>query len=155
MVFGALRAIGHVAMRCTVVFGAPRAIGHVATGCTSQPAPTAAPSVLPWVIVGGDVVFPAGGFYLWKLRGDQIDALDELGPEQDRCPIERAGEMDDAESKGKTYTALAFAGWGVGAAAITVGTVMLLGSSSKKRATAEWAPVIGPGFSGASGRGRF
>ncbi len=119
------------------------------------PEPTASPSVLPWVFVGGGVVFAAGGFYLWKLRGDQIDALDELGPEQDRCPIERAGEMDDAESKGKTYTALAFAGWGVGAAAITVGTVMLLGSSSKERATAEWAPVIGPGFSGASLRGRF
>ena len=56
---------------------------------------------------------------------------------------------------GMAALALAFAGWGVGAAAITVGTVMLLGSSSRERATAEWAPVIGPGFSGASLRGRF
>lgn len=124
----------------------------------ADPGPRAvatSPSVLPWVLVGGGIVFAAGGFYSWKVRGDQVDALDELCEARDRCPAEQAGEVDDLESKGKTYTALSFVGWGVGAAAITVGTVMLLGSSSKERASAEWAPVVGPGFSGASLRGRF
>lgn len=126
---------------------------------TPEPTPAAppapSPSVVPWVLIGGGVVFAAAGFYTWKLRGDQIDALDAMCPAKDDCPVERAGDVDDAESKGRTYTTLSFAAWGIGAAALGAGTVMLLGSSSKERASAQVGPVIGPGFSGASLRGRF
>lgn len=120
----------------------------------ARPSP-ASPSVLPWVLVGGGVVLAAAGFYSWKLRGDQIDELDAMCGSKDDCPVELAGEVDDAESKGRTYTTLSFVSWGIGAAALGAGTVMLLGSSSKERAAAQVSPVIGPGFSGASLRGRF
>lgn len=125
----------------------------------TSPAPTAdsggAP-ILPWLLVGGGVVAAAGGFYMWKLRGDQIDELDAICTEKDACPSARESEVKDLSSKGKTYTTLGVVFWGVGAAAIGTGTYLLLTSPSKERPTAtRVAPALGPGVAGAVVSGRF
>lgn len=113
-------------------------------------------TVLPWVLVGSGVVLAAGGFYAWKLRGDKIDELDAICPEgEDRCPGEHAGEVDDLESQGKTYNALAIGLWGAGAAALATGTILLLGSSSERAPAARFSPAVGPGVAGGFVSGRF
>lgn len=113
-------------------------------------------SMLPWVLVGGGVVAVAGGFYAWKLRSDKIDELDAICPSRTSCPSSRASDVDSLESKGKTYNALAFGLWGVGAAALVSGGVLLLDSGAKERApTARVAPIVAPGFAGASYAARF
>lgn len=113
-------------------------------------------TVVPWLVIGGGVLVTAGGFYMWKLRGDQIDSLDAICPEQDACPAERASDVDDLESKGKTYTTLGIAFWGVGAAAIATGGYLLLsGSGHEKSAATRVAPALGPGVAGAVLSGRF
>lgn len=113
-------------------------------------------SITPWLVIGGGVLVTAGGFYMWKLRGDQIDSLDALCSEKDSCPAESASKVDALESKGKTYTTLGIAFWGVGAAAIATGGYLLLsGSGSEKAAGARVAPALGPGLAGAVVQGRF
>lgn len=113
-------------------------------------------AVVPWLVIGGGVLATAGGFYMWKLRGDQIDSLDAICPEPDTCPADRESEVDDLEGKGKTYTTLGIAFFGVGAAAIATGGYLLLsGSSEEKRGAARVAPALGPGLAGAVVSGRF
>ncbi len=113
-------------------------------------------SVVPWLVIGGGVLVTAGGFYMWKLRGDQIDSLDAICPEKNACPAERESKVDDLESKGKTYTTLGIAFWGVGAAAIATGSYLLLtGSGQEKAAATRVAPALGPGVAGAVLSGRF
>lgn len=111
---------------------------------------------MPWLVIGGGVLVTAGGFFMWKLRGDQIDSLDAICPEQDACPAERESDVDDLENKGKTYTTLGIAFWGVGAAAIATGGYLLLsGSGQEKAASTRVAPALGPGVAGAVLSGRF
>lgn len=113
-------------------------------------------SIVPWLVIGGGVLVTAGGFFMWKLRGDQIDSLDAICPEQDACPAERESDVDDLENKGKTYTTLGIAFWGVGAAAIATGGYLLLsGSGQEKAASTRVAPALGPGVAGAVLSGRF
>jgi hypothetical protein len=125
-----------------------------------SPAPAAdtgsATSALPWLVIGGGVLATAGGFYMWKLRGDQIDALDSVCPAPDSCPADRESEVDELTSKGKTYTTLGVAFFGVGAAALATGGYLLLsGSGAEQRPGARVAPALGPGLAGAVVRGRF
>lgn len=117
--------------------------------------PTASSSnVLPWVLIGGGVVFAAGGFYAWKLRGDQIDELDGICPQRDSCPANRSSDVDDHESKGKLYTTLGIGAWVVGAAAIGTGTALLLGSK-KSESALRVTPIVQPGIAAATFGGRF
>lgn len=111
-------------------------------------------SVLPWVLIGGGVVFAAGGFYAWKLRGDQIDELDSICPTRDSCPANRGSDVDDHESRGKLYTTLGIGAWVVGAAAIGTGTVLLFGSK-KSESALRVTPIVQPGIAAATLGGRF
>jgi len=119
--------------------------------------PSQGPGIVPWLVIGGGVLATVGGFYMWKLRGDKIDELDAICPAQDQCPADRASDVDDLESEGKTYTTFGIALWGVGAAAIATGGYLLLsGSGSEKPpAGARVAPALGPGLAGAVVSGRF
>lgn len=125
----------------------------------AEPAPAPAAtggSIVPWLFIGGGVVATAGGFYMWKLRGDQIDSLDAICPTEDTCPAHRQGEVDDLESKGKTYSTLGIAFWGVGAAALATGGYLLLSTPSREKAAGtRVAPAVAPGFAGAALSGRF
>jgi tetratricopeptide (TPR) repeat protein len=112
-------------------------------------------NVVPWVVLGGGVLVTAGGFYMWKLRGDRKDELDAMCPEPDRCPPGSSSEIDDLQSKGKTYTTLSIAMWGVGAAALATGGYLLLSSGGKSERGARVAPLLAPGFAGGSIAGRF
>jgi hypothetical protein len=112
------------------------------------------PGVLPWVLIGGGVVFAVGGFYAWKLRGDQVDELDSICPTRDSCPANRESDVDDHESKGKLYTTLGIGAWVLGAAAIGTGTVLLLGSKKSETAV-RFTPSVAPGLAAATFGGRF
>jgi tetratricopeptide (TPR) repeat protein len=113
-------------------------------------------SVLPWVLIGGGAVAAIGGFYMWKLRGDQIKELDDICPKgRDQCPQDRESDVDDHESKGKRYTTFGIGLWAIGAAAIGTGSVLLIGGSGREKAAARVTPIGGPGFVGASLGGRF
>ncbi|MBK7579960.1 MAG: hypothetical protein IPI67_07105 [Myxococcales bacterium] len=133
----------------------------------AAPAPSPAPdkdatndaggaSVVPWLFIGGGVLATAGGFYMWKLRGDLIDDLDAICPAQTECPADRADDVDSKEKKGKTYTTLGVAFWGVGVAALATGGYLLLSAPTKERPTAlRVAPALGPHVAGALINGRF
>jgi hypothetical protein len=99
-------------------------------------------------------VFAAGGFYAWKLRGDQVDELDAICPTRDTCPPDRGSDVDDHESKGKLYTTLGIGAWVVGAAAIGTGTALLLGSK-KSESALRVTPIVQPGIAAATFGGRF
>ena len=116
--------------------------------------PSASRDVLPWVFIGGGVLVTIGGFYMWKLRGDQIDTLDEICRARDQCPQNRAAEVDDEESKGSLYSGLGITFWVAGAAAIATGGVLLLKPSSGEKSVSV-SPVVAPGRAGAFVTGRF
>jgi tetratricopeptide (TPR) repeat protein len=131
----------------------PTAVDKSAT--FDQPAATSASrDVLPWIFIGGGVVATIGGFYMWKLRGDQIDTLDAICPARDQCPAARAAEVDDEESKGNLYSALGITFWVAGAAALATGGVLLLKPKSAEK-TVSVVPAVAPGRAGAFVSGRF
>jgi hypothetical protein len=111
-------------------------------------------NVLPWVLIGGGVVATAGGFFLWKLRGDQVDKLDAICPARDSCPSSRASEVDDLEGKGKLYTTLGIGSWVLGGAALATGAILLVGSKPSEKALTV-SPAIGPNTAGALFGARF
>ena len=112
-------------------------------------------SIVPWVLVGTGVVATLGGFYMWKLRGDQKSQLDDLCDTRTTCPADSASEVDDLESKGKTYNTLAFGFWGLGAAALATGGYLLLSSGGSEQSATRVGPAVGPGFAAAYVGGRF
>lgn len=156
--------------KVSIEISAPSSTGATAEGPAPAPVPSAPPpappaapapepkatgAVLPWVLMGSGVVLAAGGFYAWKLRGDQIDELDAMCPSQSTCPEGRAAEVDDLESKGKTYSAIGIGLWSVGAAALATGGYLWLGASDEKAASARLVPSIGPRGAGAVLRASF
>jgi hypothetical protein len=117
--------------------------------------PTAERSnVMPWVLIGGGVVFAAGGFYAWKLRGDQMDELDSICPTRDSCPADRGSDVDSHESQGKLYTTIGIGAWVTGAALVGTGTALLLGSK-KSESALRVTPIVQPGIAAATFGGRF
>jgi len=134
----------------------PPSASPVSPGAPPPPqADQGSSNVLPWVVLGGGVLVTAGGFYMWKLRSDKKDELDAICPEPDQCPADRASDVDDLQSKGKTYNTLAIGMWGVGVAAIATGSILLLGSSQEKTPTATFSPALAPGVAGGFVSGRF
>jgi hypothetical protein len=115
---------------------------------------TGDPSVVPWVLVGGGVVAAAGGVVFWLKRNGEIDDLDAICPQRDACPASRESEVDDAKSRGTTYSALGLGLMGIGVASLATGTYLLLGSS-ESGTQAALVPAGGPGSAGASVIGRF
>jgi len=112
-------------------------------------------NVVPWVVLGGGVLVTAGGFYMWKLRNDQKDELDSICPQPDQCPADRASDVDDLQSKGKTYNTLAIGMWGIGVAAIATGSILLFGSNEERTPAATFSPAFAPGVAGGFVSGSF
>jgi len=133
--------------------GTTNALDQSATRDQSPSRPASRP-VLPWILIGGGAVATIGGIYMWTLRDEQVDALDAICPTRDRCPKDRASEVDDGMSKGKLYSGLAFTFWVAGAAALATGGVLLLNPSSGDK-SARLVPALGPGRAGAFVSGRF
>jgi hypothetical protein len=121
----------------------------------SAPAAGSGPGVVPWVLIGAGVVATAGGFYFWKVRSDKKDELDGICPSRTTCPADRESDVNDLESQGRNANLFALGLWGVGAAALATGGVLLLGGGDKEKAATRVAPALGPKMAGAFVSGRF
>ncbi|HZF49865.1 MAG TPA: hypothetical protein VE093_14495 [Polyangiaceae bacterium] len=123
---------------------------------TAKPAETAAPQ-LPQPDTGGSkapgVVVASAGFAsavvgLLLFAGPRQSTIDELeavcGPDK-RCPA----SAEQTALKGRLYTGIAEAAWGVGGAAIIVGTIMIIasGGDGEKKAPDQAALAV-PGTQG-------
>ena len=124
----------------------------VLPGEVEGPSPEAASTTVPWLLAGGGVALVAAGvgMNVWGLDAAS-EARGYLGPGSDMSDDERKRAYDDAGDQASTRTTTAYILYGVGAAALGTGIVMLLIAPDAEEATS-WqpAPWVVPGGAGLS-----
>ncbi|MET0409653.1 MAG: tetratricopeptide repeat protein [Polyangiaceae bacterium] len=103
-----------------------------ASSATSAPDASAGPSLLPWVVLGGGVVFTTVGVSLYLLgASDHNEVTDARGYGQADAvvPMTRA-EAEDLVSSGDTKKLIGGIGLGLGGALLTTYVILLATGSS-------------------------
>ncbi len=114
-----------------------------------------ASSAVPYVAIGvGAAGLLAGGFFFFRWQSLTAEADDKCGGSTRCSDPALKREITDLDNQAATASALGFVGVGVGAAAITVGILML---NSGDKAEARRAPSVQPfvGWRSAGVSGRF
>jgi hypothetical protein len=109
-------------------------------------------STMGWVVVGTGGIALAGAAITAVLRQDSISRIDELCPSHQDCRRSDQKNLEDSQSKARTFGALAVALGAGGGALVVTGIVLVLTSKeppSTGAAVTPWVGANGAGLLGA------
>lgn len=110
--------------------------------------------VSPFIAFGVGVAgIAVGTVFMLKNHGDRDDA-DALCP-GGKCPTSKKSDIEDLDKKADSAQTISWIGYGVGAAGVVAGAVLLIlnrSASKQETSAASIAPWVGPGSGGFAGR---